>query len=164
MNLHQVDVVGLEAAERVFQLLLRGRGSAAVDLGHQEGLLAVAVLEGAAHAALAFAVVVVPAVVQEVDARVECGADDADALVLGDLRRADVVAADADDGDGMAGAAEGTARDLTRGGDSLFAEGDEGGEGGGGFEEVASLHDLHLLCYAMPVEPAWSLCARRPAD
>ena len=61
--------------------LVGGRFGPAVDLGHQEHFLAVAVPQGLAHADLALAVVVVPAVVHEVDAVVDGGADDPDALV-----------------------------------------------------------------------------------
>ena len=69
----------------------------AVDLGHQEDLLAVAVAERLAHADFAAAAVVVPAVVHEGDAVVDGGADDLDAFLLL-LLSADVVAAQADHG------------------------------------------------------------------
>ena len=95
MELQQVDHVGLQAREGLVELLGGGLLGAAVDLGHQEDLLAVAVLEGLAHADFAAAVVVVPAVVHEGDAGVDGGADDLDALLLV-LLPADVVAAQAD--------------------------------------------------------------------
>ena len=59
-------------------LLLR----AAVDLGHQEHLVPIAVLEGLAHPDLALAVVVVPGVVQEVDPAIDRGVDDVDRQLL----------------------------------------------------------------------------------
>ena len=92
----QVDHVGLQALEGLVDLLGGRLLGAAVDLGHEEDLLAVAVAQGLAHADLAAAVVVVPAVVHEVDAGVDGGADDLDALLLV-LLPADVVAAQADD-------------------------------------------------------------------
>ena len=57
------------------RLLLR----AAVNLGHQESPLAVAVAECFAHTPFALAVVVVPTVVHEVDPAINCGADNAQA-------------------------------------------------------------------------------------
>ena len=65
---------------RLVDLLGGGLFGAAVDLGHQEDLLAVAVAQGLAHADFADAVVIVPAVVHEGDAAVDGGADDLDAL------------------------------------------------------------------------------------
>ena len=44
VDLHEVDVVGLQAMKRIVELLLGGGGGAAVDLGHEEGLLPIAVL------------------------------------------------------------------------------------------------------------------------
>ena len=86
------------------------------------------------------------------------GADDADGFLFGDLCEADVIAADADDGNGLSGTAEGTAGDVTRGGEGFLAHGDEGGEGGGGLKEIASLHDLDLLPMRCIPEPDWPLC------
>src|ERR1700748_1038105 len=144
VDLEQVDVVGFEAAKGVFELLLCGGGGAAVDLGHEEGFLPVAILERKTHAALAFAIVVVPAVVEEVDAGIESGADDTYALLLRDVGAADMVTAEADDGDGLAGAAEGAARNLAGSGNGFFTQRHEGGNGGGRLQEIASLHHQHL--------------------
>ncbi len=66
----------------------------AVDLGHQEYLLAVAVAQRLAHAHFAVAAVVVPAVVHEVDAIVHGRADDLDAFGLAGI--ANVIPAEAD--------------------------------------------------------------------
>ena len=150
VELDEVDHVGLEAAERLLELLgVLGFG-AAVELGHLEDLGAVAVAEGLAHADLGDAVVVVPAVVHEGDAAVDGGADELDGLFGGGLL-ADVEAAEADGGDALAGGAEvavdhvwgfragggfgGLGLGLGDGG-----EGGGGGCGGGGFEEVSALH------------------------
>ena len=75
-------MIGLQPLERLLNLPGGGLFGPAVDLGHEEDLLAVAVAQGLAHADFAVAVVVVPAVVQKVDAAVDRGADDADALLL----------------------------------------------------------------------------------
>ena len=65
----------LQARSDCVDLLGGGLLRAAVDLRHQEDLLPVAVAQRLAHAHLALAVVVVPAVVQERDAVVDraCG-------------------------------------------------------------------------------------------
>ncbi len=126
MVLDEVEVVGAEALEGGVDLLGGAFGIAGVDLGHEEGLVAVAVAEGHAHALFADAVVVVPGVVEEVDAGVEGGADDLDADGLGDVVLADVGAADADDGDeGVTMTAEGAAGNAA-------GPGGEGGEAGPG--------------------------------
>src|SRR6185437_4232660 len=114
MELEQVEMVGLQPAQGYVELL-RGRLLvAAVNLGHQEGFLAVAIAEGFAHANFALAAVVVPTVVEEIDSAIEGGADDADTLLLFGLP-ADVPTAQADGGDLLAGAAEGTTRYFASG-------------------------------------------------
>ncbi len=105
VELDEVDHVGLEAAEGLLELLVVLVGGAAVDFGHEEDLLAVAVAEGLAHADLGDAVVVVPAVVDEGDAAVDAGVDELDAFG-GVLLLAEMVAAHADGGDAFAGGAE----------------------------------------------------------
>src|ERR1700694_203217 len=104
--LNEVDAVGLQTAQR-FVELSRGRPRrAAVDLGHQEGLLAVPRAQCLAHATLAGAVVVVPRVVHEGDAAIDRSADDADSELLVDILRSDVKPAYADAGNALTGAAE----------------------------------------------------------
>src|SRR5262249_22774396 len=64
--------------------LPRGRSlGAAVEFGHQEDLLPVAIAQGVAHSPLRLAVDVVPAVVHESDAAIDCAADHR----RGDFRR-----------------------------------------------------------------------------
>src|SRR5216117_181684 len=82
-----------------------------IDLGHQESSLPVAVTEGLSHSDLAPPLIVVPGVVEEIDARVDRGADDADALRLREVRLAKVEPAEADRGDSLACAAEAAHRD-----------------------------------------------------
>ena len=101
--LDQIDAVGLQPAERFVELPRRPPLRPAVDLGHQEDALAVAVAERLAHPQLALAVVVVPGVVHEGDAAVDRGADDADAERLVDVRQGEVPAAEPDRGYPLAG-------------------------------------------------------------
>ncbi len=60
MMLDQVDAVGLQALERLINLASRLGLRPAVDLGHQEDLLAIPVAERLAHADFALTLVVVP--------------------------------------------------------------------------------------------------------
>src|SRR5438034_2558466 len=82
-----------------------------IHLGHQESSLAVPVPEGLSHLDLAPPLIVVPGVVEEIDARIDRGADDADALRLREVRLAKVEPAEADRGDPLACAAEAAHRD-----------------------------------------------------
>jgi hypothetical protein len=128
VELEKIDVVGLEAVERFIDLRSGGLLGLPVDFGHEQGLLAVAVAKRLAHADFAVAAVVVPAVVEEIDAAVECGADDFDAVLFVGLH-ADVIAAKAYDRDAFAGAAEFAI------GDAVFgAGGPEIGSGDAGQE------------------------------
>ncbi len=95
VELDEVDHVSLEAAEGLLKLSVVFVGGAAVHFGHEEDLLAVAVAKGLPHADFGDAVVVVPTVVHEVDAAVDAGVDELDALG-GFLLSADMVASHAD--------------------------------------------------------------------
>ncbi len=89
--LEAVHTVGPEPPQR-FVDLPGGSGSvSSVDLGHEKRPGAIPVLQRLPHAQLALALVVVPRVVQEIDAGVDGGANDADALRLGQVRLAEVV-------------------------------------------------------------------------
>src|SRR5258708_36902549 len=78
----EMDGGGLQTFQRFVELPRRFRLRAAVDLRHQEGLRAIAVAERLAHADFARAFVVVPAVVEEVDAAIDGGANDPNAEVF----------------------------------------------------------------------------------
>jgi hypothetical protein len=80
VHLHQVDVIRLQPQEAFINLSSRGLFGAAINLGHEEGLLTVAVAQSLAHADFAGAVVIVPAVVHEGDPAVDGAANDPDAL------------------------------------------------------------------------------------
>ena len=113
VELHEVNGVHLEPAQALINLFGRHVLHLAVELGHQENLLAVAILERLAHADFADAVVVVPAVVHEVDAVVDGSADDADALLLVTLH-ADVKTAETDEGDLFSAAPQRAVRHFAR--------------------------------------------------
>ena len=91
----------------------------AIDLGHQERLLTVTVAQRLAHANLTLPIVIVPAVVEEIDAGIERRADDVNALLLIGLH-ADVVAAEAHNRNFLAGTAKRTARNGGIGGACEF--------------------------------------------
>ena len=102
MVLQQVDHVGLQALEGLIDLpggLLLG---AAVDFGHEKYPVAIAVFQSLAHADLTAAIVVIPAVVHEVDAGIDGGADNPDTVFLV-LLPANVVATQSDDAYFLAG-------------------------------------------------------------
>src|ERR1700676_2669282 len=88
--LHEIDAIGLEAFERYLELPHRFCVRSPVDLRHQKDLLPVAIPEGLPHAGLARAVVIVPAVVQEVDATVDGRSNDPDAELLVDAFQSEV--------------------------------------------------------------------------
>ena len=83
MYLHQVNMVSLQPPHRCFQLRARCRTGAAIELGHQKGLPAVAVFKRLSHSFFAHAFVVVPAVIEEVDSLIERRTDDVYGLRLG---------------------------------------------------------------------------------
>src|SRR6185295_11640820 len=80
--LDQIDAVGLQATQRLFQLPRSFLFRAAVDFGHQEYFAPVAVAQRFAHADLTRAIVVVPAVVHKVDAAIDRSANDPDAQLF----------------------------------------------------------------------------------
>src|SRR2546430_11400855 len=103
VELHEVDAVGLEPAQRLIDLLGRRVLVATVDLGHEKHFVAIAVAQRLSHADLARPTVVVPAVVEEVDSVVDGRADDADGFLLVRLP-AEMVAAHADQRHHLSGA------------------------------------------------------------
>jgi hypothetical protein len=93
VDLPEVEVVGLQPAQRLVEHLQRQGGAAAVgaDLGHEEGLVAPA-LEASAEPVLGAAVPILPAVVEKGDAGIDGFLDKPDGL-LDRLEVAEVVAA-----------------------------------------------------------------------
>src|SRR5215469_1868973 len=112
VKLKEVEVVGLEATEGLVNLARGGRLTAAVDFGHEERLLAIAVAESFAHPEFALTAVVVPAVVQKIDSIVDASANDAYGFRLSEFRLAQVKSAEANDGNLFSCAPKGSARYL----------------------------------------------------
>src|SRR5216684_6954557 len=95
MELHQVDTICLQALQGFVDLPGGGRLGPAVDLGHEEDLLPVAITQSLPHADFAGAPIVVPAVVHEGDPAIDGPADNRDALCFVSLF-ADMIPAQAD--------------------------------------------------------------------
>ena len=114
VNLPEIQIVGLQAAERVLELPHGGAGIAPVHagLGHQEDLVA-ASDQRLAHARLAHALVVVPRVVHEGDAAVDGRMDEPGRLPLR-LRQAEVPAAERQNRDRDARSSERARGDFNR--------------------------------------------------
>src|SRR5215211_4533894 len=82
MVLDQVDMIGLQALKRFVQLFCRILLSAAVDLCHQESSLAVSVTKSFSHADFTRPLVVVPTIVHEVNAAIDCASNYAHTQLL----------------------------------------------------------------------------------
>ncbi len=95
VELEEVDPVGPESLQRFPDLVGSRLPVAAIDLGHQEGAVAVAAAECPAHTDLAQPVVVIPAVVKEGDPAVDRGADNADTLRFGKIGHAKMISSQA---------------------------------------------------------------------
>src|SRR5665811_668548 len=106
----RIDGICLEALEGLIKLFSGGLPGAPIDFGHEKNLLAVAVSQGLAHADFAFAAVVIPRVVHEVNAVIDGSTNDADALLL--IRPAEVITAQSNDGDFLTRAAQLAVWDL----------------------------------------------------
>ena len=109
--LHEIDAIGLQPFERLVELPHRFGVRSPVDLRHQKDLLPVAILERLSHAGLARAVVVVPAVVQEVDAAVDGRSNDPEAERLVDPFQSEMPASKADRGNAFSCPAQRAVRD-----------------------------------------------------
>src|ERR1700686_415514 len=104
--LYQIDVIGLQAFQRSLDLPRRDLFGATIDFGHQKHLLAVAIFQGLAHAQLALAFVVVPAVVHECDTAINAGSDQANAVVVGERSMPEMKSTHPNRGDPLPGAAQ----------------------------------------------------------
>src|SRR5213595_1549970 len=71
MMLDQIDVVDSKATQRFFKLFARLLLGPSIDLGHHKRTVAVAVTQCPAHAFFTRAIVVVPGVVEEVNASID---------------------------------------------------------------------------------------------
>src|SRR5712692_8514760 len=81
VELEEIDPVGLKAAQRLVDLACSGGFGTPVDLGHEKRFLTIAVAQRVTHADFTLATVVVPAVIEKIDAFIETRADDANAFL-----------------------------------------------------------------------------------
>src|SRR6266852_3090683 len=81
VELEKIDPVSLKAAQRIVDLTSSGGFGASVDLGHEKRFLTIAVAQRVTHADFTLATVVVPAVIEKIDAFIETRADDANAFL-----------------------------------------------------------------------------------
>src|SRR5712691_7939191 len=95
MELHQVDAIRLQALQGFVDLPASDLFGSAVDLGHEEDFLPVAVAQSLPHADFTGTTIIVPAVVHEGDPAVDSPADNRDALRFVSLF-ADMIPAQAD--------------------------------------------------------------------
>jgi hypothetical protein len=144
----------LKAIERFVDLAGGGLFGAAIDFSHEEDFVAIAVAESLAHPNFAAAIVVVPTIVHEINATIDGGADDSDPFFLG--RLADVIAADPDDGDLLAGASQSSFWDFGRllSGKRGRRSGDESGGGHSCFQKLAAVNLWLSDVGSKPVTPA----------
>ena len=108
-------MIGLQPAQRFIDLF-RGRFfRATVDLGHQESAVAARVLfERLAHPHLAFAPVIIPGVIEKVDAPIKARVDQLYGVVLRQIRFSQMKAAHTDTRNLFAGVSERTIRNVLR--------------------------------------------------
>src|SRR5205814_5548167 len=94
MKLHQVDAISLESLQGFIDLFGGGIFCAAIDLGHEENLVSVAIAQRFAHADFTAAIMIIPAIIEEGNSAIYRSVNDTDAFVL--RRHANVVTAQAD--------------------------------------------------------------------
>src|SRR6266576_1511680 len=75
MELHQINVIRLQPLQGFVDLTGGGIIGAAVNLGHEEDFLPVAISQSLSHADFASAAIIIPAVVHEGDPTVDGAAD-----------------------------------------------------------------------------------------
>src|SRR5689334_472727 len=85
--LNEIDMIRLEALQRLIDLLRRCFFGTPIELRHEERFLPVTVPQSLTHAHFAFPVRIVPAVIKEGDAAVERGSYDTNRLILAGSRQ-----------------------------------------------------------------------------
>jgi hypothetical protein len=105
VNLQKVEMISLQALQRFFDLFGSRALGAAIDFGHEKDLLSIAITQSFAHTFLAGSIVVIPAVIHEIDAGIDGVADNPDALI-GGSSLANVEAAKPDHGNFDAGSSQ----------------------------------------------------------
>src|SRR6266404_2850612 len=110
--LDQIDAIDLQTFERFIQLFHRFLLGAAVDLGHHKCPGTIAVAKRLAHASLTGALIIIPAVIQKVDAAIDGRAHNANRQLLIDVTQSKVPAAHAKRRDFLARAAQSSINHL----------------------------------------------------
>ena len=106
VELEEIDSVSSRRRRRrVVDLIASGGLGASVDLGHKKSLLAVTITQRVAHADFTLAAVVIPAVVEKIDALIETRANDANAFLRICLF-AEMIATKANERDSLSTAAQ----------------------------------------------------------
>jgi hypothetical protein len=113
--LHEVDAVGAQTTKRLVQLSSCLGLRSTVNLGHEKRFLPVPVSQRSTHSNLARAVVIVPAVVEEIDPAIDGLVKDAGAQAFIDVRQTQVPPAQTDRGYAFAGSAKDSIRHFFAG-------------------------------------------------
>jgi hypothetical protein len=104
VELHQIDAISFQSRQRFIELRSGRLFSAAVDLGHQKGFIAIAALgKCRAHPFFAVSMTVVPGVIQKIDAAIESRLNQLSRAGLGHRRAAQMSASEAYQGYFFAG-------------------------------------------------------------
>src|SRR6266852_7278453 len=154
MELHQINLIRLQPLQGFVDLTGGGIIGAAVNLGHEEDFLPVAILQSLSHAHFASAAIIIPAVVHEGDPTVDGAADNRYTLPFVSLL-ADVIPAEADGRDFLSSTPQSALGHclLCLGHQNLWTCAAQYRSRRGGFQERASAHlSLGLV---LPIKSAW---------
>src|ERR1044071_3833891 len=102
VELHQIHMIGLQAAERFIDLFGNGIAGAAVDFSHQKDSLTITITQGPAHALFAAAIVVIPTIIEKVYSAIDGLANQANAFLV-IAGNANMKTSQSDDRDFLAG-------------------------------------------------------------
>src|SRR6266446_1364476 len=152
MELHQINAIRLQSPQGFVDLAGGDLPGSAVDLGHEEDFLPVAITQRLPHADFAGATIIIPAVVHEGDPAVNGAADNRYALHFVSLF-ADVIPAQADGRDLLSSPPQSALGDslLGLGHQNLWTCATQNRGRRGGFQERASAH--HVVEVVRRVEP-----------
>jgi len=104
--LDQIDTVHTEPLQGLVELPRGLAAGTAVDLGHQECFLPISVAQGFTHSCLTGTFVIVPGVIEEVDAPIYCRPDDPDRQRFIHILEAEMPTADSNRRNFFSGAAQ----------------------------------------------------------
>ena len=154
VELPEVEMIGSQPAEAVFQVRLGVLGGSAAALGHEENLVtAIPLRDRLSHPFFGAAVVVVPGVVEERDSLIDGALDETDAVVFVGMDAA-VVAPQSDHRDGLPGGPEGAQRN-SRGVLGMSRFGSGRGERGRRQAGCPRLDEFAAARTGVSVGPGW---------